>query len=206
MNFRKSIFLKNTSRFVFTMLVSFLVLYIGAIIFSTYAIISRDRTPRTDPSEKQKEMIEQSINIICTIDDVICHTSNNKQIHYKVQNLPPVLNIGRAFYFSHYAITNESVNGFQISLTSHLFDDIGALTIFLFHELKHIESSDFKLYQENDLTKRCIDHNLVKEATTDFALKLDDWTQSPSGSLILFRVPPSRYTKLPGNTVQKCNL
>lgn len=182
------------------------VFVIGLLSFSIIAALIKRATPQDEPTALQQAQIDQAIDAICHLDKIICQTATTEKIQYKVLNLSAVLDIGRTYYWSHYAVTHRTESGYQISVTNHLFDDLSALSVFLFHELQHVHSSDFKLYEEsNDKKTECIDHNDVKKATAVFAEKLEAWIQTPEGRLARMTGSPIVFAKLPGNTIKDCN-
>lgn len=177
----------------------------AVFLFVLIAAWIKRMTPEDEPTAYQQQQIDRAISVICRLDEVICKTATTESIQYKVLNLSAFLDIGRAFYWSHYAVTHRTETGYQISFTSHLFDDLSALSVFMFHELQHIRSSDFELYEDaNRKKEECIDHNFVKQSTSAFTEKLEAWLHTPEGRLMRMNESPIVFAKLPGNTIKDC--
>ena len=187
----------------------FVALVVVSVLFISFAGVGKYYTKKSllvEPNSQQYEMIANAEEIICTLDKIICESMNKEQLLYQVIDLPIILDIGRPLYWSHYAITHKNDHGFEVNFTSHLFDDIAAVTMFFYHELQHVKNSDFKLYYEQGYElEQCNDHNRVKNNTLEFAKRLDDWFESEKGLIYKIKNRPSSYARLPGNTPRDCS-
>ncbi|WP_444928330.1 hypothetical protein ACJJI4_23755 (plasmid) [Microbulbifer sp. TRSA002] len=175
------------------------------VLLSFLASYHTKKSPIELPSPEQQAMISKSRILICTIDKDLCDSIDFGKIEFRVINLPLYLDIGKGLYLSHYALTNKTDSGYRISLTNHLFDDISATTVFIYHELQHVNISDFSLYDDGgNEHEQCLDHNRVKERTTVFAKKMDLLVNSKEGLELNTKGLPTDYSKLYGNTAKRC--
>lgn len=180
--------------------------FIVIVLVSIIATYHTKKSPIEVPSLEQQAMISKSKTLICTIDNHLCDAIDFGIIDFKVIKLPQYLDIGKRLYWSHYAVADKTDSGYRISLTNHLFDDISATTVFIYHELQHVNSSDFSLYDEGgNEHDQCVDHNRVKEMTSEFAKKLDLLVNAKEGLNLNMRGLPTDYAKLPGNTIKSCD-
>lgn len=178
---------------------------IAIVLLSIIAAYHTKKSPIELPSPEQQAMISKSKALICTIDNDLCDEIDFEIIDFKVIKLPLYLDLGRRLYWSHYAVADKTDSGYRISLTNHLFDDISATTVFIYHELQHVNSSDFSLYDEGgNEHDQCVDHNRVKQMTSEFAKKLDLLMNTKEGLELNMKGLPTDYAKLPGNTTKSC--
>jgi hypothetical protein len=170
---------------------------LGVLLVWAY---SQNKISAIAPDVRQKSLLNSAKEIICSIDEAICVTEKNETIRYTVVNYYDVLN---QYYLFHKSVVCKTGNDYEIQLSRFLFEDIAALTVFLYHELYHIRSSDYSLYEKDaSQLKKCQDHNKVKKATIVFVEKLDAWLKETdkhhSEKSAIF------YSGLPGNKLDKC--
>lgn len=177
-----------------------------AILLSIIAEYHTKKSPIELPSPEQQMMISKSKTLICSIDNDLCDAIPFEKIDFRVIKLPLYLDLVRRLYWSHYAKVDKTDSGYRVSLTNHLFDDISATTVFIYHELQHVNISDFGLYDEGgNEHDKCVDHNRVKEMTSEFAEKLDLLVNTKEGLELNMKGLPTDYAKLPGNTIKSCD-
>ena len=151
-----------------------------AIVFCAVllAVYSTDRAEKITLSNYQLTLINQASIKICQLDEKTCNQIKKGNIQYKAIVIPSWLRPLNLFNFNHQAVTFQREGHYEVQLADVLFDDLNAITVFLYHEVQHIAYSDFALYsaQPTYLTslKNCLDHNKVKMLTLDFAIKLDE--------------------------------
>ena len=180
--------------------------FVVIVLLSIIATYHTKKSPSEFPTPKQQMMISKSKALICKIDIALCEAIDSKDIEFEVINLPQYLDLIRSLFWAHYAVAEKTDSGYRISLTNHIFDDISATTVFIYHELQHVNISNFALYEEGaDERFQCIDHNIVKDRTSEFAKKLDHLLSNKVGTELTMTYLPTIYAQLSGNTAKICD-
>lgn len=187
-----------------TILAIIAITYLVLLYFHICTVIVQE-TPLADPTENQKKLLKQANELICKIDIEACNAINSMSIEYRIIDQPAFVHFGRLMHIFHEAYTYQTNTGYVVALSSHIFSDLSATTVFAYHELMHAYNSDFILYVPGqDEYKRCLDHNLVKNATTAFSQKFEAWLATEEGSNLTIDELPSFYAKQHGNRVEDC--
>ena len=166
--------------------------------------------PLLEPSLSQYEELTIAKRIICATDPITCNRISSHSLEYRIQDLPGYTDVLRETSWADLtlsAVTYKTDRGYRIVLSRHLFEDISAVSMFLYHELQHVISSDSSFfhgsYGDAD-PAACRDHNEVKRKTREYSVILDSWFRTPEGHKYEIRHRPSWYAKLSGNTPRQC--
>ncbi len=168
------------------------------------------KSPLLEPSPSQLGDLATAKRIICAADSITCNRISHHRLEYRIKDLPGYTDILRETSWaalSLSAATYKTDRGYRIVLSRHLFDDISAVSMFLYHELQHVISSDPRFfkgdYGDNNLAA-CRDHNAVKRKTREFSEILDGWFKTPKGQNYKISHRPTWYARLSGNTPRHC--
>lgn len=171
---------------------------LGIAIFLAWIYFSAS-TPLRAAQNQELLNIEQAKDRICSVEPAICYSIGKEKIQFIVKEYHAALNIEHLIYPKVDGRTIPTGEAFDILLSRYAFEDITALSLLLYHELRHVTDSDFDLYDGSTENEKavCEDHNKIKKFSIDFAAKYDQKYQPVNRTA-------KYYASLRGNTPRKC--